>query len=149
MMVATCSLVLAMAGCAKKPIAIDLRSVLDEASQDEIGPTVRLSDKDITIEGIVVRTGMKTEWSREHSAHAIGFGVVTGESHNVATQVAFAVIEPGDGKPGRCMCFFDSVWLEELVKYKPKSKIRVLAKLQRFVHQDEHEVLAADCGFPG
>jgi hypothetical protein len=140
-------LVLAVSGCATKPIAVDLRSVLDEASQNELGPTARLSDKDLTIEGIVVRTGMKTEWSREGSIRSLGFGVATGESHNVATQVAFAVIEPGDGNPGRCMCFFESVWLEELATYKPKSKIRVRARLQRFLRQDAHEVLAADCEF--
>lgn len=142
-----CGIALSILGCAKKPMAVDLRSVLDEAAQNELAPAVRLTNRDLLVEGVVVRTGMQTEWSREGTAQTIGFGVVKGESHAVAAQVPFAVIEPGDGKPGRCMCFFDPVWLEELAAYKPKSKMRVLAQLQRFVRQDEHEVLAADCSF--
>jgi hypothetical protein len=143
--VVACGFLLLAAGCAKEQITINLRSVLDEAAENELAPTVRLADKDIIIEGVVARTGLKTEWAREGSAHSAGFGVVKGESHSVGKQVLFAVIEPGDGKPGGCMCFFDSIWIEPLASYKPKSRIRVLAQFQRFLRQGEHEVLAADC----
>jgi hypothetical protein len=145
--VMACSLAIAVVGCADKPILVNLRTVLDEAAENELGPSARLMDRDLIIEGFVVRTGMQTEWSREGSAHSVGFGVIKGEDHKVATQVPFAVIEPGDSKPGRCMCFFETIWLEKLATYKPKSKIRVKAQLQRFLRQEAHEVLAADCSF--
>jgi hypothetical protein len=127
---------------------VNLRSVLDEAAENELSPTARLSEKDLIIEGTVVRTGLQTEWSHETSAHLVGPGVAHGEIHKVSTNVPFAVIEPGDGKPGRCMCFFDIVSIEQLASYKPLSRIRVIANLQRFLRQDAHEVLAADCRFP-
>jgi hypothetical protein len=46
------------------------------------------------------------------------------------------------------MCFFDISEIDLVAAVKPKSKIRVLARLQRFVKQAPHEVLAADCELP-
>jgi hypothetical protein len=134
-------------GCAEK-VTVNLRSVLDEAAQNEIGPTARLADKILIIDGVVVRTGMKDQHSREGTAYQTLPGVVKVESQGVASQVPYAIIEPGDGKPGRCMCFFDIAEIDEVAEAKPKSKIRVHAKLQRFIKQAPHEVLAADCEFP-
>jgi hypothetical protein len=137
-------------GCAaQKGVPINLRTVLDEATENEIGPTARLMDKVLIISGVVVRTGMKDEHSREGTAYqTLVPGVTKVESGEVTTQVPYAIIEPGDGKPGRCMCFFEIDDIDLVAKMKPKSRAFVYAKLQRFVKRPPHEVLAANCEFP-
>jgi len=143
-------LVVCLSACAHPHSTVNLRSVLDEATTNELGPTARLSKGCFAVEGIVESTGLKnqSEVSAEGSGTSI-FGNSTwgysAKTSRIVDQFPSAVIAPPDGKPGRLMCFFEMKEIEEVAALKATNQVTVYIQFERFVRQQDHEVLVADC----
>lgn len=134
-----------LSACAQPLATVNLRSVLDEAETNELGPTARLSKGCFAVQGVVERTGLKkqSEVSAEGSGSS-GFGF-SAKTSRIVDQFPFAVIAPPDGKPGRLMCFFEMKEIEEVAALKPSNQVTVYIQFERFERQHDHEVLVADC----
>ncbi len=141
--------ILVSACASPPPTTIHLRSVLDEAEKNELGPTARLADDVFTIHGVLESSGLKNQ------DVIVAEGLIAEGPGRTASTAAisrkgiekypFAVIDPGDGRPGRCLCFFSMEEALPILKLEVGAPIVVYARLQRFVRQGDHEVLVADC----
>jgi len=138
------SVSLLLLGCVDKPEELHLRSVLDEAQTNELGPTSRLRTHKIAISGIVERTGLRKQKEWSHSA-ASGFGTWTVESERIQRHYPYVVVAPEDRKPGRALCFFEMSDADDIAKLTIGDKIRFEGDLQEFLKKDGQEVMVMQC----
>jgi len=142
---AVCSgLLFALASCAPKPINVDLRSVLDEAADNDLGPTSKLRAQKLLVGGIVERTGLKKQTELEGSGFAYG-GAVTIETERVKRHYPYVVLIPWDKKQGRAMCFFELFEADDIAQLAVGDKVTFEGELQEFTKSNGQEVMVLHC----
>ncbi len=130
---------------------INLRTVLDEAQSNELRPTAELHGRQLLISGEVESTGVKHQGRTDiHMDGATlfwngGMAFSTAHTNQASEVIPYAVLSPGDGEKGRCVCFFYEHELQAVAALEQGAHVVVHATLERFAKQGEQELLIADC----
>jgi len=140
-------LALSLCACAERAQEVNLRTVLDEAQKNELGPTTQLRSEKIAISGVVERTGLKKQKEWSHTA-VQGLGTLSFDSERVQRHYPYVVVAPEDQKPGRALCFFEMADADEIVKLVLGETVRFEGELQEFLKQDGQEVMVMQCKIP-
>jgi hypothetical protein len=134
-----------LSACSKPLQEVHLRSVLDEASENELGPTARLLRQELLIRGIVEQTGLKKQSEQRHSSVVGLFGQIHTETLRTRSQYPYVIIAPEEGGEGRALCFFEMNDVDSIVRLKLGDRVRFKAKLQEFLRRNDQEVMVLAC----
>ncbi len=135
-----------ISACSKEQLhEVHLRSVLDEASKNELRPTAKLRERALLVSGVIERTGIKKQNEAKQTGTLAPFGYWETETYRVRAQYPYAILAPKEGGAGRALCFFEAEDLDSVVELKVGELVTFRAKLQEFLKNNGQEVMVLAC----
>lgn len=130
-------LLAAMSTSCSTALQVDVRDLLNEASTNEIALLEKYKYERLSITGTVERVGLQKQQAFVHRQVGLGTHV----SQKKQQQYAYAFLAPGDGMPGKALCFFKLSERADAAQLRQGDTARLECDLQEYGIRDGVPVL--------